>query len=99
MSHHDTRAAKKPALQKQTERVSCPGPAPMAGSPFDHLDQETCDFYLRSLQLLDDVQVPYLVGGAYSLAYHAGLVRHTKALDVFVRPADAEKVLQMFDRE
>jgi hypothetical protein len=71
----------------------------MAGTPFDHLDDETCDFYLRSLQLLDTLKTPYLVGGAYSLAYHAGIVRHTKDLDVFVRPADADKVLEMFDRE
>jgi hypothetical protein len=71
----------------------------MAGTPFDHLDQETCDFYLRSLKLLDELGRPYLVGGAYSLAYHAGIVRHTKDLDVFVRRADAEMALQMFDRQ
>lgn len=65
-------------------------------SPFDLLDRVTIDFYLRSLALLDDLGVPYLVGGAYSLAYHAGIVRHTKDLDVFVRPADAKRTLEMF---
>ncbi|MDB5297436.1 MAG: hypothetical protein JWO31_3419 [Phycisphaerales bacterium] len=79
-----------------------PAPARPAGvprlpeTPFDLLDQATCDFYLRSLDLLDQAGVPYLVGGAYSLAYHAGIVRHTKDLDVFVRAAHAPGVLQMY---
>jgi hypothetical protein len=74
------------------------GPAMMKGSPFDLLDQQTCDFYLRSLDLLDKLGVPYLVGGAYSLAYHAGIVRHTKDLDVFVTATDATPTLKMFAR-
>ena len=68
-------------------------------SPFDLLDQQTVDFYLRSLNLLDELGAPYLVGGAYSLAYHAGIIRHTKDLDVFVRPIDAPRVMEMFQRK
>lgn len=60
------------------------------------LDEPTRNFYLRSLDLLDHSGIPYLVGGAYSLAYHAGIARHTKDLDVFVRPADAQRTLAMF---
>ena len=67
-------------------------------SPFDLLDQVTCDFYLRSLRLLDELDVEYLVGGAYSLAYHANIIRHTKDLDVFVRAADRDAVIEMFAR-
>lgn len=66
-------------------------------SPFDLFDQQTCDFYLRSLNLLDQSGVPYLVGGAYSLAYHAGIIRHTKDLDVFVRAAHVPRVIEMFE--
>lgn len=69
---------------------------PAAPTPFDLLDQVTCDFYLRSLDLLDAAGIEHLVGGAYSLAYHAGIVRHTKDLDVFVRRADAERALELF---
>src|SRR5438477_13083456 len=98
MKGRDTHLTNRSRSETGKPAGSCKGPAPMAGTPFDHLDDETCGFYLRSLQLLDELGTPYLVGGAYSLAYHAGLVRHTKDLDVFVRAADAEKVLQMFDR-
>src|SRR5688572_14500321 len=52
-----------------------------AGDPLV-LDPATLDFYLRAIDVLDGCGVPYLVGGAYSLAYHAGIVRHTKDLDV-----------------
>lgn len=37
--------------------------------------------------------VPFLVGGAYALAVYAGVERHTKDFDIFVRPADARKAL------
>jgi hypothetical protein len=67
-------------------------------TPFDLLDRRTIDFYLRSLRLLDESGVDYLVGGAYGLAFHAGIVRHTKDLDVFVRPPDRDPVLEMFSR-
>jgi hypothetical protein len=88
----------------KNEPLSCPpaaarndGPR-LPESPFDLLDEATCDFYLRSLRLLDESGVPYLVGGAYSLAYHAKIIRHTKDLDVFVRAADRDAVLEMFAR-
>lgn len=66
--------------------------SPPAGDPLV-LDKATLDFYLRAMDVLDASGVPYLVGGAYALASHAGIVRHTKDLDVFVRPADAERAL------
>ncbi len=37
---------------------------------------------------------PYLVGGAYAFACYTGIVRHTKDLDLFVRPADAGAALE-----
>lgn len=54
-------------------------------APSDHLDAETRDFYLRALDVLDEAGVSYCVAGAYALAAHAGIVRHTKDLDVFLR--------------
>lgn len=89
----------KPSGPAITDKVvATKGAAPLKGSPFDLLDQETCDFYLRSLQLLDELGKPYLVGGAYSLAYHAGIIRHTKDLDVFLQKDDAREALKMFQR-
>jgi hypothetical protein len=59
----------------------------------EELDESTRNFYLRALQTLDDAGIDYMVGGAYSLGYHAGIVRHTKDLDTFVRPIDSHRAL------
>jgi hypothetical protein len=64
----------------------------------DQLDPRTRDFYLHALALLDEADVPYLVGGAYSLAHHAGIVRHTKDLDLFIRRQDYERVARVLQR-
>jgi hypothetical protein len=57
------------------------------------LDPQTVAFYRRALELLTEAGVPFLLGGAYALAPYAGIVRHTKDLDVFVRRGDAERAL------
>jgi len=44
--------------------------------------------YREALVSLRDAGVPFLVGGAFALESYAGLIRHTKDLDLFVRPAD-----------
>jgi hypothetical protein len=50
-------------------------------------------FYRTVLEQLNDARAPYLVGGAYGLEHHTSLARHTKDVDVFVRPRDREAVL------
>ena len=42
-------------------------------------------FYLRTLALLADAGIPFLVGGAYALRHYTGIERYTKDFDVFVR--------------
>ena len=59
-----------------------------APSPSDLLDAPTREFYLLALDVLDASGVPYCVAGAYALAAHAGIIRHTKDLDVFLRRED-----------
>jgi hypothetical protein len=59
----------------------------------DVLDPQARAFYVRTLETLRDAQVPYLVGGAYAFARYTGIERHTKDLDLFVRPEDAERTL------
>jgi hypothetical protein len=56
-------------------------------------DEATLDFYRRGMAALEAAGVEYLVGGAYALAKHAGIERHTRDFDVFVRPEDAEAAL------
>ncbi|HET9108402.1 MAG TPA: nucleotidyltransferase [Steroidobacteraceae bacterium] len=60
------------------------------------LDDLAQGFYLRTVSLLLDAGIPFLVGGAYALKYYTGIERHTKDLDVFVRRehyGDVTKVL------
>jgi hypothetical protein len=68
-----------------------------APTPSDHLDQPTREFYLRALEIMDESGVPYCVAGAYALAAHAGIVRHTKDLDIFLRRGDLPRVLGAFE--
>ncbi len=57
------------------------------------LDKEALNFYVDTLNLLNGTDIPYLVGGAYALAKHAGVERHTRDLDLFVREADCKRIL------
>jgi hypothetical protein len=63
---------------------------------FTGLNSHTRDFYVKSLRRLIDSGIPFQVGGAYALARYTGIERHTKDLDLFVKPADAPRVLLLF---
>jgi len=62
---------------------------------FDELEPRTSRFYINALAVLAEAEVPYLLGGAYALAHYTGIARHTKDLDLFVRPADAPRALDV----
>jgi hypothetical protein len=63
----------------------------------EQLDPHTLDFYHRAMDVLTGAGVPFLVGGAYSLAHFAGVVRHTKDFDVFLRRSDLDRALRAFE--
>jgi hypothetical protein len=63
---------------------------------FADLDPKIRDFYQRSLRLMKGSGIPFLLGGAYALARYTGVVRHTKDLDLFVKPADVERTMAHF---
>jgi hypothetical protein len=72
-------------------------PAGQAGKPDlrqAELDPKTSAFYRQVLASLTEAGLPYLVGGAMALRYYAGIVRHTKDLDIFVRPHDYPRILE-----
>ena len=73
-------------------------PAVPAPSPADKLDEPTRRFYLDALELLDRAGVRYCVAGAYALAAHAGIVRHTKDLDIFLKRDDMPRATEAFRR-
>ena len=50
------------------------------------LDPEARAFYCHTLSVFGEARVDVLVGGAYAFARYTGIERHTKDLDIFVRP-------------
>lgn len=60
------------------------------------LSEKTNRFYGRSMKLLDEGGVPFLLGGAYAFCVYTGIARHTKDVDFFVREKDFESALQVF---
>src|SRR5688572_33127532 len=63
--------------------------APIAPEP--HVRQ----FYVDALGMLDEAGLPYLVGGGYAMAFYTGIRRNTKDLDIFVKPGDHRRVLNI----
>jgi hypothetical protein len=71
--------------------------APPSGSGAEaagEIKPETRDFYCHALTALGESGVPFLVGGGYAYERYVGIARHTKDFDLFVRPADAPRVLK-----
>jgi hypothetical protein len=61
----------------------------------EHLEPETQHFYCQALSTLAEAEIPFLVGGAYAFERYVGIPRHTKDFDIFVRPRDAQRVLDL----
>lgn len=62
----------------------------------NHLDPQTRAFYCRSLDILTKSQVPFLVGGGYAFERYTRIARQTKDLDIFARPSDCSRILEVF---
>lgn len=52
-------------------------------------------FYRTALNHLAEGGVPFMVGGAYALREYAGVVRDTKDLDIFCKPEDHPRILNL----
>jgi hypothetical protein len=61
-------------------------------------DSSGSAFYRDALEKLLDAKIPFLVGGAYALQIHTGIVRRTKDFDIFVLEKDAANVLQLLSQ-
>ena len=60
------------------------------------LPPDTAVFYRESMRTLTEAEIPFMVGGAYAFGVFTGISRHTKDLDLFLRPADVERALEQF---
>ena len=67
----------------------------MAGqSTFDESAQDTNTFYRRTVHVLSDAAVPFLVGGSHAFLEYTGIVRDTKDFDLFLRRGDMDRAME-----
>lgn len=59
------------------------------------IDPDSRDFYVRSMRILKDANVPFLVGGAYALARYTGIERHTKDFYLFLKKEDFDRATKV----
>jgi hypothetical protein len=59
---------------------------------------EKAELYRGVLEMLNRSGVPYMVGGTYAFQYYAGIARSTKDFDIFVRPRDVQRILDVLTR-
>jgi hypothetical protein len=63
-------------------------------STLDESAQDTNTFYRRTLHVLSDAAVPFLVGGSHAFLEYTGIVRNTKDFDLFLRRVDLERAME-----
>lgn len=59
------------------------------------LNEDSGEFYRAALRRLIDAKLPFLVGGAYALEVHTGIVRRTKDFDIFMMKKDVRPALEV----
>jgi hypothetical protein len=59
---------------------------------------DKAELYRNALEMLNRSGVPYMVGGTYAFQYYAGISRTTKDFDIFVRPRDVQRILDVLTR-
>src|SRR5690606_19595782 len=52
-------------------------------------------FYKKVLSVLQEHEMPFVVGGAYALHIHTGVYRETKDLDLFCTKETVAKILKV----
>lgn len=62
----------------------------------EFVDRSACDFYCQVLKLLHQAKIPFLIGGTHAFVRYTGIQRDTKDLDLFARPLDVPKMLEVF---
>jgi hypothetical protein len=68
----------------------------MALAPTQSLvDTPSRAYYRQAMEVLTKAQLPFLVGGAFAFVHQAGIDRSTKDLDIFVRPSDVHRLLEV----
>src|SRR4051812_29868883 len=58
--------------------------------------QQAEEFYGKALKILSESNIPFMLGGTFSLVVHTGIVRATKDMDIFCKPSDFPKIMALF---
>lgn len=61
-----------------------------------NFSEKQAQFYKNALELLNNHEVAYLVGGAFALGEYTGIARNTKDIDLFCKAGDYQQVLKFF---
>jgi hypothetical protein len=59
---------------------------------------DKAELYRTALEMLNRSGVPYMVGGTYAFQYYSGISRTTKDVDLFIRPRDLARILDVLQR-
>jgi hypothetical protein len=73
------------AIRRTTALTEIDRARPVPAWVAEVIPPETLDLYRKVLFGLIERKIPFLVGGAYAMTHHAGIERHTRDLDLFVR--------------
>lgn len=55
-------------------------------------------FFRQTLDLLNRAGIPFVIGGAFAFVHQTGIDKSTKDLDIFIRPADVPRLLEVCRR-
>ncbi|RYY00819.1 MAG: hypothetical protein EOO53_21225, partial [Gammaproteobacteria bacterium] len=56
---------------------------------------EAQEFYKSSLELLNEHNIPFMLGGGFAYYHYTGIVRDVKDMDIFCKPAEYPKILKL----
>ena len=97
MSTLEATAPKEQRSSHQQQKQSKNGSDTECSTGTIVLDADACKFYRNAMQTLIEAEIPFLVGGAFSLERYTGISRYTKDFDIFVRPAHKQVALDALE--
>jgi hypothetical protein len=61
----------------------------------DNLLPWIAEFYRRVMNILNESNIPFLVGGGFAFYCYTGIARYTKDFDIFILPSDVDRALNV----
>src|SRR5262249_12228082 len=90
------RPSSSPPLRSDAPRTRSHPEDSMETSTARAVNDPAAEFYIDAVRKLQDTGIPFLVGGAFAFSHFSHVPRETKDFDVFVKPDDCRRVLDVF---